>query len=110
MLCYGTAQPNAPCRNTFDCSSGLCIELIAGGGTPVCVDGLNACEDLGLIGTCTAELAVAMCQFNQLCGVQTGDFNSCIRFGCTYWHENPPTTGCEGQLSFVRGGKANCAK
>lgn len=110
-LCYGNVQPNEPCSDTFDCSGGICIEKIAGQGNTVCVDGLDACADLNLIGTCTAELAVATCQFNELCGVNTGDFNSCVRFGCMHWYENPPAEsagGCPGQLSFVRGGRSNC--
>jgi hypothetical protein len=44
-------------------------------------------------------------------GREEADFNSCVRHGCMYWHENPPSEsagGCPGQLSFARGGKANC--
>ena len=109
-LCYGRLTPNEPCRDTFDCVSGACIEMVEGEGSSVCVDGLNACDELGLIGTCTAALAVAACQHGILCGDLSGDFNSCIRHGCTYWHDNPPTNGCESQLSFSRGGKQNCSK
>ena len=108
MRCYGTAGPNQPCRDVFDCIHGVCLPMMQGSSQPVCVDGLDACEELGVLGTCTAELAVASCQFNVLCGNLVGDFNSCGRHGCMYWMQNPPIGGCPGQLSFVRGGRGNC--
>lgn len=107
-LCYGTLNPNEACRDPFDCTSGVCIPKVAGSSSSVCVDGLAACDELGILDSCTTDLAVATCQFNELCGNAVGDFNSCIRYGCMYWHDNPPATGCPGQLSFVRGGRGNC--
>src|SRR5262249_6559963 len=68
MLCYGILGPNDPCTNAFDCDSGICITMVPGQAAQVCVDGLKACDDLGLLNTCTADLAVAECQFNALCG------------------------------------------
>jgi hypothetical protein len=112
-LCYGTLGPNDPCTQAFDCNSGLCITEIPGQPMQVCVDGLAACDELGILDTCTADLAVATCQLDALCGKLAGDFNSCIRYGCMYWHDTPPSDaagGCEGQLSFARGGNANCPK
>jgi hypothetical protein len=110
-LCYGTAGPNDPCRDVFDCNGGTCIAKIEGGDVLVCVDGLNACDALGILNTCTADLAVATCQFDELCNTpkQGLDFNSCVQFGCGYWNDNPPSTGCPSQLAFVRGGKGNCS-
>jgi hypothetical protein len=111
-LCYGILGPNDPCSDTFDCNSGICLAKILDRPETVCVDGLQACDDLGILDTCTASLAVATCQLNQLCDTPSMglDFNSCIRFGCTYWNDNPPSGGCEGQLSFARGGQANCPR
>jgi hypothetical protein len=109
MRCYGTAGPNQPCRDVFDCAHGVCVPMTLGATQQVCVDGLDACQELGVLGTCTSELAIAACQFNILCGTLAGDFNSCVRFGCMYWTQNPPSTGCPSQLSFARGGKVNCS-
>lgn len=110
MLCYGTAQPNDPCRDTFDCSEGACLEKIAGSAALVCVPGITECVDLG-VDECTGNLAIASCQFNELCGKATLDFNSCVQFSCMYWMENPPTNvGCPAQLAFYKGGKGNCSK
>jgi hypothetical protein len=112
QYCYGTAGPNEACRDVFDCRGGLCVGRTSDTLNPVCVDGIAACEELGQIGTCTEELAIASCQLDELCDAPKSrlDFNSCVRYGCAYWHDNPPSNGCEAQLSFARGGKANCSK
>jgi hypothetical protein len=112
LHCYGTGVPNDPCRDVFDCHGGVCIGKTSDTSAAVCVDGISACADLGLIGTCTANLAIATCQLDELCDSPKSrlDFNSCVRYGCGYWHDNPPTGGCPGQLSFARGGTANCPK
>jgi len=112
LHCYGTGAPNELCRDAFDCRGGLCVGRISDTVEPVCVDGIAACEALGLLGTCTEDLAIATCQLDELCDTPKSrlDFNSCVRYGCQYWHDNPPTDGCEAQLSFSRGGRDNCPK
>ena len=47
-LCYGTLGPNEACTQAFDCNSGVCIPMMTGGVAQVCVDGLQACNDLGI--------------------------------------------------------------
>jgi hypothetical protein len=111
MLCYGTALPNDACRDTYDCTAGACLEMIAGGGNKVCVPGIMECINRK-VDTCTEELAVTTCQFDELCNTPTNrlDFNSCVQFNCMYWMENPPSNGCPSQLAFEQGGKGNCPK
>lgn len=108
LHCYGSARSNDVCGDTFDCRGGVCITRALGGSQKVCVDGINTCAALGITGTCTEDLAIASCQFEEYCGNNPGDFNSCIEFGCKYWHENPPSNGCQTQFNFVVSGQLNC--
>jgi hypothetical protein len=75
----------------------------------VCVPGIGQCIALG-VDDCTENLAVASCQLQELCGTLHGDFNSRVQFGCMYWMQNLPNTGCASQLAFSKGGKGNCPK
>ena len=107
--CYGTNGANELCRDAYDCNGGACIALTSGGSNGVCVPGISTCQTLGLIGTCTANLAIATCQLDVRCGDLPGDdFNFCVQFGCSYWNDNPPSTGCQSQLSYALNPQTTC--
>lgn len=88
--CYGDAEPDEACGDTFDCNGGVCIERSLTGTASVCNLGLTVCFDKAVSPECTAYV-VDFCRLIQFCGADVSSnvpaayasLDQCIGIECT---------------------------
>jgi hypothetical protein len=89
--CYGTVSFDETCGDTYDCDSGRC--LAESQTASVCVD-VTWCDSDPKLDICFKNLAVDMCQLEQLCK-PADDFSNCVSFQCSLGSQNMSVSQCQ---------------